>query len=60
MVWKKEGNPARPGLAGYISADASLQRTHQEVEDHADKQREYCNFVSDLRLAAKVLRDRAA
>src|SRR5437868_6891765 len=30
------------------------------IEDHADKQREYRNFVSDLRLAAKVLRDRAA
>jgi uracil-DNA glycosylase family protein len=30
------------------------------IEDHADKAREYRNFVSDLRLAAKVLRDRAA
>ena len=30
------------------------------IEDHADKQREYRNFVSDLRLAAKVLRERAA
>src|SRR5260370_37012212 len=30
------------------------------IEDHADKQREYRNFVSYLRLAAEVLRDRAA
>jgi DNA polymerase len=30
------------------------------IEDHADKEREYRSFVSDLRLAAKVLRDRAA
>ena len=30
------------------------------IKDHADKEREYRNFVSDLRLAAKVLHNRAA
>lgn len=30
------------------------------IEDRADKEREYRHFVSDLRLAGKVLRDHAA
>jgi hypothetical protein len=30
------------------------------IEDHADKQREYRGFVSDLRLAAKILAGHAA
>src|SRR5205807_2895517 len=45
------------GMAAFVTIHPSwLLR----IEDHADKQREYRNFVSDLRLAARVLRDRAA
>src|SRR5260370_42565316 len=45
------------GMAAFVTIHPSwLLR----IEDHADKQREYRNFVSYLRLAAEVLRDRAA
>jgi uracil-DNA glycosylase len=45
------------GTAAFVTIHPSFLL---RIEDHADKQREYRSFVSDLRLAAKILAQHAA
>ena len=45
------------GTAAFVTIHPSFLL---RIEDHDDKEREYCNFVADLKPAAKLLTRRAA